>query len=201
MEQPSKRAQSAPGMRAYSAHNRLHVNAPTLCRFAHSYIIGSLDAALPNAFGLSERWLAAPPVEMKSLVRDIVEQTTVAADRIEIRLSRRRWPRRWRRKERASGPISIPSSCRSRRNAPHPTTRKRPRKTLWPFGRESRAFVVSGWRDRPKANLRKFRGYSSDCQNQEYGTMINGVRVRDCTVELSPTRLDRRAPLIPLKIS
>jgi hypothetical protein len=23
-------------------------------------------------------------------------------------------------------------------------------------------------RDRPKANLRKFRGYSSDCQNQKY---------------------------------
>ena len=47
-----------------------------------------LDAALRNAFGLSERWLAAPPVVMKSLVRDIVEQITVAADRIEIRLSR-----------------------------------------------------------------------------------------------------------------
>ena len=48
----------------------------------------ALDAALRNAFGLSERWLAAPPVVMKSLVRDIVEQITVAADRIEIRLSR-----------------------------------------------------------------------------------------------------------------
>jgi|GEM_PF-5401896 len=29
-----------PGTRAYSAHNRLHVNAPTLWRFAQSYIIG-----------------------------------------------------------------------------------------------------------------------------------------------------------------
>ena len=48
----------------------------------------ALDAALCNAFKLSERWLAMPPVEMKSLVRDIVEQITVAADRIEIRLSR-----------------------------------------------------------------------------------------------------------------
>ena len=48
----------------------------------------ALDAALRNAFGLSERWLAAPPVEMKSLVREIVERVTVAADRIEIRLSR-----------------------------------------------------------------------------------------------------------------
>jgi site-specific DNA recombinase len=47
-----------------------------------------LDAALRNASKLSERWLAAPPVVMKSLVRDIVEQITVAADRIEIRLSR-----------------------------------------------------------------------------------------------------------------
>jgi hypothetical protein len=41
MEQPSKRAQFVPGMRAYSAHNCLHVNAPSPCRFAHSYIIGS----------------------------------------------------------------------------------------------------------------------------------------------------------------
>ena len=48
----------------------------------------SLDAALRNASKLSERWLAAPPVVMKSLVRDIVEQITVAADRIEIQLSR-----------------------------------------------------------------------------------------------------------------
>jgi hypothetical protein len=48
----------------------------------------ALDAALRNAFGLSERWLAAPPREMKSLVREIVERVTVAADRIEIRLSR-----------------------------------------------------------------------------------------------------------------
>ena len=43
MEQPSKRAQFVSGMRAYSAHNRLHVNAPALCRFAQSYIIGSND--------------------------------------------------------------------------------------------------------------------------------------------------------------
>jgi hypothetical protein len=55
-------------------------------------------------------------------------------------------------------------------NAPHPTTRKWPRETLRPLGREPRAFFVSGWsrRDREKANLRKFRGYSSDCRNQKY---------------------------------
>jgi site-specific DNA recombinase len=47
----------------------------------------ALDGALRNAFALSERWLAAPPVEMKSLVREIVERVTVTADRIEIRLS------------------------------------------------------------------------------------------------------------------
>jgi site-specific DNA recombinase len=47
----------------------------------------AFDAALRNAFALSERWLAMPPVEMKSLVRDIVEQITVAADRIDIWLS------------------------------------------------------------------------------------------------------------------
>ncbi len=35
--------QFVPGMRAYSAHNRLHVNAPTLCRFAQSYMINKVD--------------------------------------------------------------------------------------------------------------------------------------------------------------
>ncbi len=44
----------------------------------------ALVAALRNAFTLSKRWLAMPPVEMKSLVQDIVERVTVAADRIEI---------------------------------------------------------------------------------------------------------------------
>jgi site-specific DNA recombinase len=48
----------------------------------------AFDAALRNAFTLSKRWLAMPPIERKSLVRDIVGQITVAADRIEIRLSR-----------------------------------------------------------------------------------------------------------------
>ena len=48
----------------------------------------ALDAALRNAFGLSERWLAMPPVELKSLVQEIVDRITVAADRIEIQLSR-----------------------------------------------------------------------------------------------------------------
>ena len=48
----------------------------------------ALDAALRNALTLSKRWLAMPPIERKSLVLDIVEQITVAADRIEIRLSR-----------------------------------------------------------------------------------------------------------------
>jgi hypothetical protein len=48
----------------------------------------ALDAALRKALKLSERWLAMPPIERKSLVLDIVEQISVAADRIEIRLSR-----------------------------------------------------------------------------------------------------------------
>jgi site-specific DNA recombinase len=48
----------------------------------------SLDAALRNASALSERWLAAPPIETRSLVRDIVEQVIIAADRIDIRMSR-----------------------------------------------------------------------------------------------------------------
>jgi hypothetical protein len=45
-------------------------------------------ALLRKALKLSERWLAMPPVELRSLLRDIVEQITVAADRIEIQLSR-----------------------------------------------------------------------------------------------------------------
>ena len=46
------------------------------------------DTALHNAFALSERWLAMPPVEMKSLVLDIVERVTIAANRIDIWLNR-----------------------------------------------------------------------------------------------------------------
>jgi site-specific DNA recombinase len=48
----------------------------------------TLDAALHRAFQLSERWLTMPPMELRSLVRDIVERVTVAADRIEIWLNR-----------------------------------------------------------------------------------------------------------------
>ena len=48
----------------------------------------AFDAALRNAFALSKRWLAMPPVEMKSLVQDIVERVTLAANRIDIRLNR-----------------------------------------------------------------------------------------------------------------
>src|ERR1700730_17979814 len=89
-----------------------------------------------------------------------------------LRLSKN-LPHDWKAVSSASPPK--PHS-KARRNAPHPTTRKRPRETLWPFGRESRAFFVSGWRcrDRPKANLRKFRGYSSDCQNQKYEAISEG---------------------------
>ncbi len=47
----------------------------------------AFDATLRNAFTLSKRWLAMPPVERKSLVLDIVERVTIAANRIEIRLS------------------------------------------------------------------------------------------------------------------
>jgi site-specific DNA recombinase len=48
----------------------------------------ALDAALRKALKLSERWLAMPPVELKSLVQEIVDRITVGADRIEIQLSR-----------------------------------------------------------------------------------------------------------------
>jgi len=45
-------------------------------------------ATLDVVINSAGRWLAAPPVEMKSLVRDIVEQITVAANRIDIWLNR-----------------------------------------------------------------------------------------------------------------
>jgi len=48
----------------------------------------NLELALRCASKLSERWLAMPSIETKSLVQDIVEAVTAAADRIEIRLSR-----------------------------------------------------------------------------------------------------------------
>jgi site-specific DNA recombinase len=48
----------------------------------------ALDAALRKALKLSERLLAMPPVELKSLVQEIVDRITVVADRIEIQLSR-----------------------------------------------------------------------------------------------------------------
>jgi site-specific DNA recombinase len=45
-----------------------------------------LDAALRAA--LSQRWLALPSIELTSVAREIVERVTVAADRIDIRMSR-----------------------------------------------------------------------------------------------------------------
>jgi hypothetical protein len=42
----------------------------------------AFDAALRSAFTLFKRWLAMPPVEMKSLVLDIVERVTIAANRM-----------------------------------------------------------------------------------------------------------------------
>jgi hypothetical protein len=50
--------------------------------------VHSVDAALCNASALSERWLAAPPTAMRILVREIVEQVIIAADRIDVCLSR-----------------------------------------------------------------------------------------------------------------
>ena len=47
-----------------------------------------LDAALRAAVEPSQRWLALPPIELTSVAREIVERVTVAADRIDIRMSR-----------------------------------------------------------------------------------------------------------------
>jgi len=40
----------------------------------------ALDAALRKALKLSERWLAMPPVELKSLVQEIVDRITFAGE-------------------------------------------------------------------------------------------------------------------------
>src|ERR1700730_18670747 len=48
----------------------------------------AFDAALRNAFTLSKRWLVMAPVEVKSLVLDIVGRGTSAANRVDIWLNR-----------------------------------------------------------------------------------------------------------------
>ena len=65
---------------------------------------------------------------------------------------------------------------RSRRNAPHPTTRKRPRETLRPFARRTQAFGVSGCRRcvRRRANARKYRDNSGDHRNRKYAAVSGG---------------------------
>ena len=47
-----------------------------------------LDAALSRASELSRRWLAMPPIEIATLVRQIVERTRVNADGITLHLNR-----------------------------------------------------------------------------------------------------------------
>ena len=68
-------ARSSCSARAHSAHNRLHVNARTQCRFAQSYISAALawkipcdeprrflrDRALPRAAGPGRRGLRCSP--------------------------------------------------------------------------------------------------------------------------------------------
>jgi hypothetical protein len=49
---------------------------------------GGLDAALSKASELSRRWLAMPPIEIATLVRQIVERTRVNADGITVHLNR-----------------------------------------------------------------------------------------------------------------
>ena len=80
----------------------------------------AFDAALRKAFTLSKRWLAMPPVELKSLVQEIVERITIAADRIEIQLSRAKIAAALQAGGGANGLISIPSSCRSKRRCGAP---------------------------------------------------------------------------------
>jgi hypothetical protein len=65
------------------------------------------------------------------------------------------------------------------------------------------AFFVSGWRsrDRPKANLRKFRGYSSDCQNQKYEAISEGFVAGGPGFEPGLTESESRsAPNAPIRV-
>jgi hypothetical protein len=74
----------------------------------------------------------------------------------------------------SASPPKPPS--KPRRNAPHPTTRKRPRETLRPFAPRTRTFCVSGCRRcvRRSANARKFQDYSGDRGNQKYEATAGG---------------------------
>jgi nitronate monooxygenase len=72
----------------------------------HSKLLARVKAS--GALILSSAKLAMPPVEMKSLIQKIVEQMTVAADRIEIWLNRAKVAAALQ----AGGQSSIPSSCR-----------------------------------------------------------------------------------------
>ena len=85
----------------------------------------ALDAALRKALKLSERWLAMPPVELKSLVQEIVDRITVAADRIEIQLSRAKIAAALQVGER------IGRSCRNAQRLPIRTPRTSRRGNVW----------------------------------------------------------------------
>ena len=86
----------------------------------HDLEVRAFDAALRNAFTLSKRWLAMPPVEMKSLVLDIVERVTIAANRIDIWLNRAKIATALEAEEGAKDLISTPSPCRSKRSCDAP---------------------------------------------------------------------------------
>jgi hypothetical protein len=102
MEQPSKRAQFVHGMRPFSAHNHLHVNAPAPCRFAQSYMIASMlrriTLATNRRFGVVIYTAAAENQGTLVRLRKIAETARVfaksvkaldidlAAERLELEL-------------------------------------------------------------------------------------------------------------------
>src|SRR5580692_870851 len=71
----------------------------------------------------------------------------------------------------AASPPKPPS--KSSRNAPHPTTRKRPPETLRPFAPRTQTFGVSGCRRfvRRVANARKFWDYSGERGNYKHAAI------------------------------
>ena len=128
-------------------------------------LAGRADELLQSRLGVRRDYLAVL-VRLSYLSPEIVR--AILAGQQPVELTPARLVALSRVAARLAGAAAVPRICAC----------LTPRKTFAPH---TLAFCVSGWRcrDRPKANLRKFRGYSSDCQNQEYEAISGGFVARD----------------------